>query len=391
MGADAFAKGCFGMKLKEILQKKWYPYAAAGCITVTLYVILLHIGGIWKGIGTFLGYFKVVILGSVLAYMMNPLAKLYQHALFRRIRRKGLGWSLSIALAVITVLLFLTYFIGTVVPQLIDSITTLVNNLDNYVAALRTQAENWSISSYIDLEGFFESYEDVISVIMNYLSDNLKNILSISMAAGRSLINWMLALILSVYLLAAKDRLVKGLKRFLYACVPEHRQKKVGEFLTRCNAILGRYVAFSVLESVIIGVANAVFMNLLGMQYTGLISIVVAVFNLIPTFGPFIGGIIGGFILLLVNPLHALIFLIFTLILQTIDGYVIKPKLFGASLGVSGLLILIGVLVGGKMLGIVGVLLAIPLVAILDTLYSRYFLPALERRRRLQDEHDTAI
>jgi predicted PurR-regulated permease PerM len=117
-----------------------------------------------------------------------------------------------------------------------------------------------------------------------------------------------------------------------------------------------------------------------GMQYAGLISMIVAVTNLIPTFGPIIGGAIGALILLLVKPLHALIFIIFTVVLQFIDPYFIKPRLFGNSLGVSGLLILIAVIVFGSMFGIVGMLLAIPVAAILDFVYHEALLPWLENR-----------
>ena len=112
---------------------------------------------------------------------------------------------------------------------------------------------------------------------------------------------------------------------------------------------------------------------------------VVALTNLIPTFGPVIGTVIGGFILLLINPVHALAFIIFTLVLQTIDGYVIKPRLFGGTLGVSGLLILISIVVFGNIFGMVGILLAIPLAAILDFSYKEEILPVLERHRKKKD------
>ena len=107
--------------------------------------------------------------------------------------------------------------------------------------------------------------------------------------------------------------------------------------------------------------------------------------NLIPSFGPVIGAVIGGFILLLVNPWHALLFLGFTAVLQTLDGYVIKPKLFGDSLGVSGLLILISIVLFGNIFGVVGILLAIPLAAIIDFTYEEGILPLLEMRRAEMD------
>ena len=129
-------------------------------------------------------------------------------------------------------------------------------------------------------------------------------------------------------------------------------------------------------------------MAIVGLPYIGLVSMVVAVMNLIPTFGPIIGGAIGAFLLLLVKPWYAVVFIIFTLILQTVDGYILKPKLVGDSVGVSGLWVLIGVIVGGKMFGIVGILLCIPAVAILDMLYSDFLLPWLEKGGTSEDSAD---
>jgi len=131
-------------------------------------------------------------------------------------------------------------------------------------------------------------------------------------------------------------------------------------------------------------------MAITGMQYIALVSFVVAITNLAPTFGPLVGAVIGGFILLMVDPKSAVIFLIFTLFLQLCDGYLIKPKLFGSTLGVPGLLILIAIIVGGRIFGIIGILLAIPFAAICDHFYRENLLPALEQRRaeinRLNEE-----
>ena len=121
-------------------------------------------------------------------------------------------------------------------------------------------------------------------------------------------------------------------------------------------------------------------MVVMGIPYVGLVSFIVAVTNLIPTFGPMIGDAVGALLLCLVKMRYAVIFLIFTVLIQICDGYVIKPKLFGSSLGVSSLWILIGIIVGGRVFGAVGVLLAIPAVAILDFLYTDYILPRLEAR-----------
>ena len=174
----------------------------------------------------------------------------------------------------------------------------------------------------------------------------------------------------------------------LKALLSQKHYKSASTFLSHCNGILNRYVIFDLIDGLIVGTVNAIFMAILGMQYSGLVSVVVGVTNLVPTFGPLVGAIIGGFILLMVKPVHALFFVIFTIILQTIDGYVIKPKLFGGTLGVSGLWILIVIIAGGRIYGIVGILLAIPIAAILDYIYREMLLPALERKNSSATENN---
>ena len=194
----------------------------------------------------------------------------------------------------------------------------------------------------------------------------------------------MIAFILSIYLLSEKENLKNGFQRLLKAILGEEQYRELNMFLCKSNKICSRYIVYNLIDGLIVGCANAVFMMIAGMQYVGLISFAVALTNLVPTFGPMVGLVIGGFVLLIVNPVHALMFVIFTLVLQLCDGYIIKPRLFGNSLGVSGLWILIGVIVGGNVFGVIGILLAVPCVAIMVLVYETYLLPGLEKRTGIQ-------
>ena len=131
----------------------------------------------------------------------------------------------------------------------------------------------------------------------------------------------------------------------------------------------------------IIGISNAIFMKAAGMPYIVLLSVVVGVANLVPTFGPFVGGTIGAFILVLVNPWYALWFLIFTFLIQTVDGYILKPRMFGDSLGVPAVWVLVSIIVFGRIFGILGVVVSIPLAAILTYMYRSWIMIKLEKRR----------
>ena len=372
------------MKKNGFRNQKWYNNAVAILIGVVGYVTLTNLGTISGTLQVIGSYFMPVIYGCVIAYMVNPLAAMLQRSIFSGIRNESVKWGLSIFLGMFMVILLLGCLLFMLIPQLIDSVALLIGNMDTYVATMDRMIRNLNIPGLdieSQLEGLATSSEDLIKTATQFLSTSLRSIVSASRGVGRNLVNLFLALILSFYLLGSKESIKAGSKRLMKAALPDRLYETIRTFLNRCNNILVRYIVFSILDAIIVGGVNALFMAITGMQYIGVISAVVGITNLIPSFGPVIGGAIGCFILLLVNPWHALAFLIFTLVLQTVDGYLIKPKLFGNSLGVSGLLILVSIVVFGNIMGILGILLAIPLAAIIDFSYEEYFLPFLERRK----------
>ena len=371
---------------KKITETKWFPYTVAACIAVLLYVLLDNMGSITNGLMTFLGYFSSIVWACVLAYIMNPLAKLLDSKVFRKIENASLRWTASVVGTVIIVVLVIAFLLGTLIPQLANSAMMLLGNMDTYLASLQDLLESLNLTGFLNVEQLMDSSSDVAKQLQSYLTENANNLLNASAAAGKSVVGFVIALILSIYMLSSKDSLKGGVTHLLRTLMTSKHYERLIKFLTRCDTILVNYIISSLLDAAIIGVANCIFMLLMGMQYTGLISVVVGVTNLIPTFGPIIGAVVGAFILVLVKPWHALVFLIFTVILQFLDPYVIKPKLFGNSLGVSGLLILVSVIVCGNMFGVIGILLAIPLAAILNFIYLDELIPALEKRAARREQ-----
>ena len=381
------------MKKDKFRNKKWYNNAVAIVIGVVSYVALTNLGVINDFLRNVGGYFMPIFYGGVIAYLVNPLATWLQKNVFKKLRGENLKWTLSVFLGMILVLLFLSALLFMLVPQLIESTMLLVSNMDSYIIRLNSLIEGLNIGALdigSQVEEMMGAPEDLLKTASQFLSTSLRRILSASANIGRTIFNLLIASILSIYLLLAKDSIKTGSKRLMRSRMSNKWYEIVLNFMTRCNNILVRYIVFSLLDGAIVGGANAVFMAICGMQYVGLVSVVCGVTNLIPSFGPVIGAVIGGFILLLVNPWHALLFLGFTAVLQTLDGYVIKPKLFGDSLGVSGLLILISIVLFGNIFGVVGILLAIPLAAIIDFTYEEGILPLLEMRRAKLDAEEAA-
>ncbi|MCR5174926.1 MAG: AI-2E family transporter [Oscillospiraceae bacterium] len=375
-------------RFDKLKGQRWFSYTIAGCITVALYLVLSHVGFLSRSIRTVLSYLGPLIGGCVIAFIMNSLAKIYQRLLFRKVKKEKTGWRLSILLTIITVLAFLVLMTAIVVPQLASSIYKLARNLNTYVATLQGWLENWglghnALGRLLNIQQLADSSEALLEAIVKYLSENTGKIISASTVAGKSIFNFVIAFIMSVYLLLEKKNLKAGMHRLMRAVfIREKRHDFVIAVIRKCNIILNRYVVFNLIDSIIVGVANAIFMAICGMEYIGLVSFLVAAANLVPTFGPLVGGICGAFILVLTRPLHALLFIGFTIILQFLDGYVLKPRLYGSSLGISGLLVLTAIIVGGRIAALVGILLAVPAAAILDYLYADCFLPWLEARRR---------
>ena len=362
--------------LKKFQSKSWYPYAVALCIAVVLYVVLVHLPAVIDGLQTFGRFFNTVVIGCIVAYLMNPLAKLYERKLFKNLK-KG-SWGVSVILAFATFVAALVLLALTLVPQLINSITGFVTNAPEYQNQIHMILEKLGATSFIYVPG---SADEAADQVLDFLKGYGESITAFLTGFVKGIVNIVIGAVLSLYLLAAKSTLKKDGKELLSAILMDDKLKTTLYFIRRCNFILNRYMVFTLLDAMIIGAINAIAMLVLRMPYVGLISVIVAITNLIPTFGPVIGAVIGGFLLLLVNPIYAVMFIAITVVLQVADGYIIKPKLFGNTLGVSGLLILIAIVTMGNAFGIGGILLAIPVAAIFDFSYREGLLPYLQKRK----------
>lgn len=359
---------------KKITEQPWFHYSVATCSAVVLFLLLSNFNKLFSSFfGTLRTVLSPLIIGLITAYLVDPVVKSMEKHVFRKIEKRKLRRSLSMVLAVIIVLLVFVLLMVSLIPQLFNSGKTLVDNMDGYIktaeAFLNTishQLDAFSIDT-----SFLDNMQDrIFSMISTWIQDNASNIFNTSYNIGLTAMNFVIGMILALYFLGDKDHLVSGMKHFLSLTLSPTRYHRLLDFSRRCHVILIQYISYSLLEALLVGVLNAILMACFKMNYIILISVTVAVTNLIPTFGPIIGGAIGAFILVLINPLHALYFLIITVVLQTIDGYVIKPRLFGGSLGVSGVWILLFVIVGGKLFGIAGMLLAIPCAAIASFIYN---------------------
>ncbi len=360
-----------GKKLIEKMKDRpWFNLTIALCIAVILFFLLQNYHSIWSGIKIVWNFVSPVVVAMVLAYIIDPLVRVFENHIFKKMKSRKHARYISIVIGIVIILLALGAILWVLLPQIVSSIQMLVSNLSGYMTNFENMLAgigDGMFSKIIDEIGF----SDLSEKLVKWLTDLISNggVIRKSLSIGSSLVNGVVTVILAVYYLFDKERLIRLGKRFFRFMLKEKRYKPFHEFCSKCNYILVRYICCNLLETVIVGVANAIVMVIFDMPYVVIISVVVGVTNLLPTFGPIIGGVIGGFILILVDPIDALIFIIATVIIQFLDGYVLKPRLYSGSLGVSSILILISIIVLGRIFGVIGMLCAIPFAAMVEYTY----------------------
>lgn len=373
---------------KNWFEKKWVAYTVATCSAVLLYLFLSHINLLFKGLGIFYDYISPVVVGLIISYILNPMVKFFERTIFKKLKSVRLARNLSVMVTMLVVIILFVILMVALIPQLVKSVIGFFGNLDTYAQTIQTLLKSLNktaASRNFDISNITGYGDKLLNMLTDSIPSNMGSILNTSYNIGMKVVFGIIGFILAIYFLIDKERLQAGFKRLMHVMLSEKRYQETSDFWGRCNKILIRYIGCEILDGLIVGISNFVFMSITGMPYMLLISVVVGVTNLAPTFGPILGGVIGSFILVLVNPWYALWFIIFTIILQTADGYVIKPKLFGNTLGVSSVWILVTLIVGGRMFGVVGLLLAIPFAAIFDFVYKDMIWKKLDSIK----EHDT--
>lgn len=380
-------------KWEEILEKRWVANLVAVCGGVLLYMLLDNFGIISEKVAAIFRMLSPIIVGLVMAYLIDPIAKFFDQKVFRMLKDESRRWGLSVIFAIFFVMILIILFIISLVPSLIDSFNLLVANLENYAANIdgiiaKINDLGIPLNLKLNLVDIIEYIEDTTDDLLNYIVKNMNVILKTSQNIGVSLFNGVVGFIFGIYFLLGKKNLLAGGNELRQAAMKEQTFQKHNEFWNRCHEIFIRYIGYNLLDGMIVGVVNGIVMLILQMPYVTLISVVVGVTNLLPTFGPIIGAVIGAFILVLNRPVYALWFLILTIVLQTIDGYVLKPKMFGGSMGIPPVWTLIAIIIGGKLFGVMGIFLAIPVAAVISFLYKERFLPWLKNRKQTSEQEE---
>ena len=356
-------------------------------VGIVLYILFSNLDSVLSQIGSISKVLRPFIIGFAVAYLLNIPVRYMEEKVFVKFRAKR-GLSILSVYLIATVLL--SILLGAVIPQVIQSVMDLINNTPTYLENLNGLMM-WVTQKFglekEELEPFFLSYSTLVKESANMLTAALPELLNVGVAIGSGLITTLTALIASVYMLGSKHSLISQLKRMTYALLPKSNADELLRVSRHANDIFSGFIGGKIIDSAIIGVLCFIGMNILGMQYAVLISVVVGVTNVIPFFGPFIGAIPSVMILLIVDPWDALYFALFVLALQQFDGNILGPKILGDSTGLSPIWVLVSIIVSGGLFGFAGMLLGVPTFAVLYFL-TREWVTARLAEKGLDENGD---
>lgn len=364
-----------------------------GIILITYGILLTMVIIRWNFFSDMFSYVSSIlapfIYGVVLAFLVNGPYEFFRQKVFRRLAEKKDGKyakqvrGLSVTVSYLLVFLCVAAIVWIVIPQLVISVSQLGKNVGGYVESAEKM-----VTDFIASMGLSDGFQKQVDLFWNQLGTQITSIagqvapklIDFTMNFTTGVINWVIGLVISVYMLYSKETLIRQVKKLVVAVLPQRASNRVLEIGTVSNRIFVKYLLGRIYDSLIVLVLCFIGMSILQMPYALLISVVVGVTNIIPVFGPFLGGIPSALILLMMDPMKGLWFIIFVIVLQQVDGNVICPLIVGDSLGISGIWVLAGVTLGGGLGGVAGMVIGVPILAVLYLLVSEFVNKRLQKK-----------
>lgn len=354
--------------------------------TVVLFLLAMNYRSVLDIIKQSIGLLKPFLYGIALAYVFYLPMKYFLRKLPKQIQKGRTIWAAGCALLVI--LIVFAFIFNIVVPQVIDSITSLANALPTYIDEMQITIDTWmnkfDISKQV-MDQIVAYSAQIQETLLNVVSNLLPQIVSATKGLTTSIANVFMALVIAVYILFSREKLQRQVKNMLYA----FSNDKVNDYVLHighiANTIFAKFISGQLVEAIIIGVLCYIGCILLKIPYAPIVSVVIGCTNIIPIFGPIIGTAICGFLILFVSPIKAIAFVIFGICLQQFESNLIYPRVVGSSVGLSGLWVLFAITVGGGLFGLGGMVLGLPSFAVLYTLVKEEMNRriALKQKRKL--------
>jgi len=340
------------------------------------------------------------ITGAVVAFILNvPMRGIEKW--FKKMKNSSARRALSIVITMVLVILALTGVVYLLVPQLTETIQTLIDTLPGFLNRCVKYVEEYlnehpELLQWVNENTDFTNinWSDLIQKAVSWISGSLDAIINGAFYTvinlGTGIFNAVVSLVFALYCLARKEILARQGRKIAYAVLPEKAADEIVRILRMGNTTFSNFISGQVLEAFILGMMFVVAMSIFRMPYVLLVSVIISVTALIPIVGAFAGCILGAFFILVNDPVQAFWFVILFLVLQQIEGNLIYPRVVGTSIGLPGMWVLLAIAVGGSLMGVGGMLLMIPFSSVLYALAREYTDKWLEKKgidkKKLQDQ-----
>lgn len=360
---------------------------------VVFFFLIYRLPGILSFLKKIMSVLQPVIIGLIIAYLVNPIANSINGGLLKLAKKRfnknpaivrKISKAVSVFGALAVFLLFLILIIYMIVPQFIESISSMIKvlpgQLDAFIKEISTEFErNKELQDLINAV-----YEYEKNWLQNDLAGYVNSFATYFASGVWSVVSFLkdfaVGLIFALYILFNKALLMRQFRKLLYACINNTVVEHIFRTGNKANKIFSGFIYGKLLDSFIIGVLCFIGISILKIPYTMLVAVVIGVTNIIPVFGPYLGGIPCAALILLTDPMKGLYFIIFIILLQALDGNFIGPKILGNSTGLSAFWVVFAIVVGGGLFGVLGMLIGVPLFAVLYYIITAFVNFRLKRK-----------
>ena len=378
--------------MRPVWNRKYTTIAVYVAIVLflALFIVFLFINANTK-FGAFFSTvfraFSPLLTGAVIAYLLNPVVTFFDSKVFAFVTKKKPNYKLRRSLAIVsTMILFLAFialFAWALIPQVFSSITDFKWKVDGYSAT----AKEWLTQkagemTYLSgaIYSVIEAIDDLMVRIENIMDELLPLIGTIAKTFAGLMINVFVGSIFSVMLLFGKEKIAAKAKRLIRATFSAERGEKLLNAITRTDKSFGGYIKGTIVDAIIVGLEFFIAMMIFNVPYYPLLAMILALTNMIPMFGPYIGAIPSGLLILVADPSKVIPFIIITLVIQAVDGNVVVPRLIGDNIGLSSEWVITAITVMSGFFGIAGMFIGVPLFAVMYEFISEWAKNRLKKR-----------
>ena len=333
------------------------------------------------------------IIGAMIAFVLNVLLNVIENKLFKKLnKKKSKTWKklkrpVSLITTFVIIIALIALILGLIIPQLKNTVELFTENFDSYRKQSVELLEKVGIERKT-INKLNNNIENIQEEITKYISENsdeiMQTTLGVATTVAGTVTSMVLGIVFAIYILLKKEDLTRQFKKLARAYLPEKRQKTLEKISVLSNKTFGNFVSGQCIEALIIGILCFIGMLILQIPYAPTIAVLVGFTALIPVFGAFIGTAIGAFLILMVDPTKALVFVIFIIILQQLEGNLIYPKVVGNSVGLPGIWVMVAVTVGASIGGILGMLLSVPICSILYSILRTNVNDRIDQKNKTQ-------